>query len=66
MMNQHDMRRYFKEMADYFSREGVYYLDFAHDPALTLDMFRDRMHLSLAGQQVFTRLVAERFSALIR
>jgi hypothetical protein len=61
-----DMRRYFQEMAAYLSKHGIYFFDFAHESALTLDMFRDGMHLGPAGQQIFTRLVAERFSALIR
>lgn len=61
-----DMRRYFKQMKDYLSANGVLYLDFAHEPSLTLDMFRDRMHLSETGQQVFTRLVAEGFISIIK
>ncbi len=61
-----DMRLYFQQMKDYLSANGVLYLDFAHEPSLTLDMFRDRMHLSETGQQVFTRLVAEGFISIIK
>ncbi len=60
------MRLYFQQMKDYLAVRSVPYLDFAHEPSLTLDMFRDRMHLSEAGQQVFTRLVAEGFNTIIK
>jgi len=70
MMNLADeteaMRLYFQQMAEYFSRQDVIYLDFSHTPQLTLDMFLDRIHLNPSGQKVFTRLVAEALSALIR
>ncbi len=61
-----DMRLYFQQMKDYLSAREVLYLDYAHEPSLTLDMFRDRMHLSEVGKQVFTRLVAEGFTSLIK
>jgi hypothetical protein len=60
------MRKYFQEMADYLKKEGVSLLDFAHDPALTMDLFRDEMHLSPQGRIVFTRLVAEGFSSILK
>lgn len=59
------MRRYFQQLTDYLSSQHVLYMDFAHEPSLTIDLFRDRMHLSPDGRMVFTRLVAERFSTLI-
>jgi hypothetical protein len=61
-----DMLTYYQEMADYLKKEGVTFLDFAHDPELTLDLFRDEMHLTPQGRQVFTRLVAEKFLPLIK
>ena len=61
-----DMRVYFQQMKDYLYAHGVLYLDFAHESSLRLDMFRDRIHLSEAGQQVFTRLVAEGFASIIK
>ena len=61
-----DMRKYFQDMADYLKKEGVPLLDFAHDPALTLDMFRDEMHLNSQGRLLFTRLVAEGFLTLLK
>lgn len=61
-----DMRLYFQQMKDYLSAREVLYLDYAHEPSLTLDMFRDSMHLSETGQQVFTRLVAEGFTSIIK
>jgi len=60
-----EMRKYFQEMADYLKKEGVPLLDFAHDLALTLDMFLDEMHLNPQGRLVFTNLVAEKFSSLV-
>ncbi len=60
-----EMRHYFQQLTDYLSRQGVLYMDFAHEPSLTIDLFRDRMHLSPTGREVFTRLVAARFSSLI-
>jgi hypothetical protein len=60
-----DMRRYYEEMVEYLKKEGIPLLDFAHDPELTLDLFRDEMHLSPQGRQVFTRLVAEGFLSQI-
>lgn len=61
-----DMRLYFQQMKDYLAERDVWYLDFAHEPSLTLDMFRDRMHLNETGQQIFTRLVAQEFISLIK
>jgi len=61
-----DMRKYYQDMADYLKKEGVFLLDLAHDPALTVDMFRDEMHLNPAGRLVFTRLVAEGFLSLLK
>ena len=58
------MRKYFQEMADYLKKENVILLDFAHDPALTMDLFRDEMHLNPQGQAVFTQLVAEGFLSI--
>ena len=61
-----DMRKYFQDMADYLKKEGVPLLDIAHDPALTLEMFLDDMHLNPQGKLVFTRLVAEGFLSLLK
>ncbi len=61
-----DMRKYFQDMADYLKKEGVPLLDFAHDSALTLEMFLDEMHLNPQGRLVFTRLVAEGFLTLLK
>ena len=61
-----DMRKYYQDMADYLKKEGVPLLDFAHDPALTLEMFLDDMHLNPQGKLVFTRLVAEGFLSLLK
>lgn len=61
-----DMRRYFQQLADYFSQQGLPYLDFAHNSSLTIDLFRDRMHLTPAGREIFTRLVAQELTSLIK
>jgi len=61
-----DIRKYFQEMAEYLKKEGVPLLDFAHDPALTMDLFADEMHLTTQGRTVFTRLVAEGFLSLLK
>jgi hypothetical protein len=59
-----DMRSYFNELQGYLQREGVPLLDFAHDPALTVEMFHDQMHLNLSARPIFTHLVAEGFLSL--
>lgn len=61
-----DMRKYFQDMSDYLEKEGVPLLDFAHNPDLTLDMFRDGMHLNPQGRMIFTRMVAEGFLTLLK
>jgi hypothetical protein len=60
------MQKYFQAMANYLAKEGVNLLDFAHDPALTPDLFRDEMHLSPMGKVVFTRLAAEKFLSILK
>ncbi|MDO9694402.1 MAG: hypothetical protein Q7W56_06695 [Candidatus Latescibacteria bacterium] len=61
-----DMRKYFQDISDYLKKEGVPLLDFAHNSALTLEMFLDEMHLNPQGRLVFTRLVAEGFLTLLK
>ena len=61
-----DMRKYFQDMSNYLEKEGVPFLDFAHNPDLTLDMFRDEMHLNPQGRMIFTRLVSESFLMLLK
>ena len=61
-----DMRKYFQDMANYLKKEGIPLLDFAHDPALTQDMFLDNIHLNPQGRLLFTRLAAEGFLPLLK
>lgn len=61
-----DMRLYFQQMKEYLAERDVLYLDFAHEPSLTLEMFYDRMHMKETGRQVFTRLVAQEFISIIK
>ena len=60
------MHQYFQDMAVYLKERGVTLMDFAHNPALTLELFLDEQHLNQQGMVVFTRLVAEEFQKLIK
>jgi hypothetical protein len=61
-----EMHKYFQDMDIYLKKEGIPFLDFSHDPELTLELFRDEMHLGSQGRTVFTRLVAEGFLELLK
>ena len=61
-----DMRKYYQEMADYLKKESVPFLDFSHSPELTMELFRDEMHLNPQGRMIFTRLVAEGYLSLLK
>ncbi len=56
-----DMRRYFQDLAAYLHQQGIPLLDFAHDPALGVELFHDQMHFNPEARPVFTRLVAEKY-----
>jgi len=59
------MRHYFQDLAAYLHRENIPLLDFSHDPTLSVELFRDRMHFVPAARPIFTRLVAERFMSTV-
>ncbi len=60
-----DMRSYYQELYDYLEKEGVPLINMSHDPALTLDMFLDMMHVKPEAKSVFTQLVAKGFLSLL-
>lgn len=60
-----DMRRYFQDLSGYLLQQGIPLLDFAHDPALGVELFHDQMHFNPEARPVFTRLVAQKFMAEI-
>jgi len=58
-----DMRRYFQDLSEYLYQQGIPLLDFAHDPALGVELFHDQMHFIPEARPVFTHLVAEKYMA---
>lgn len=56
-----DMRLYFSQLADYLQKENVPYIDLAHAPELTREMFHDMMHVKPLAKPIYTRLAAEGF-----
>ena len=55
------LQRYHQDLASYLEEKGIPLLDFAHDPRITRDMYKDDIHMSLDGRDAFTPLLAEAF-----
>jgi len=60
------LHRYMRDLADYLDGQDVIFLDFAHDPRLSDDLFSDTVHLSAAGQVIFTRLLGESLEPILK
>lgn len=55
------LQRYHQDLASYLAANGIALLDFAHDPRITRDMYKDDIHMSLDGRAIFTPMLAEAF-----
>ncbi len=60
------LKGYIQALKAYAEQNGVIVLDFAHDERLTSDLYVDSHHLSEAGSDVFTRMLAEALSPILR
>jgi hypothetical protein len=50
--------KYAAEMAAYFEREGIAYIDYTLNPEITLDMYSKGSHFNELGRSTWTHLVA--------
>jgi hypothetical protein len=59
--------RYMKSLETYLSgQDGVYYMDFAHDPRILDSYFFDDLHFNAEGREAFTKMLAEQLQSILK
>jgi hypothetical protein len=60
------LKGYIQALKDYAQQNGVIVLDFAHDERLTKDLYVDSHHLSQVGSAVFTEMLANALTPILK
>ena len=59
------VKKYGREMAAYLQRQGIVFLDYEHQPELTIKHYANGDHLNRAGKAIWTKLMAEDLKAIL-
>lgn len=60
-----EMQKYILDLKKYAEKNAVHYLSFAYDNRLEEDCFSDASHLNAKGQDIFTKIFAEKVNPYI-
>lgn len=60
------LKRYIEDLSAYLKANDVALLDFSHDPRIKEEYFIDPLHLNPAGRDIFTQMLAEALTPLLK